>query len=537
MEPAAATSVLTPSQRILRALRGSVVVRTTLAILGLSALVGVLATAAGTLLLEGQERERQYTALRELLGTVERTASIAAFTSDAALANEVARGLLQNRAVAGVSIRSGEAVLARVAREGFDEAAPVARLERSLMSPFVAGEIVGTIELLPAIEQIRHAAVNYSRFIALILGLEVSAVACAVAWVVFSSITRPIKRVSDDLHHLELQTGEQLLPPRGSEHDEIGRLVGDVNALIARMATLLVTERTLRAEHARAERKFRLIFENAETGIFVLDEGGYLQSWNPAMVRILSADAFNSIGMPPRLAALFGSSAGSVDELVARTAAGDRALALDLPCGQCGGRWVSVVLNPVGDGQLHGVINDITERKRSEANARELAERDALTGLLNRRGFERLATHALAAATPESGAALLLIDLDGFKQVNDTQGHDAGDTLLIHVARVLEALVRRSDILARFGGDEFVVQLIGISDPATARRIAQNIVAALSRPFALESDRPVRIGASVGVVVTFGPDDSLDDVLRRADAAMYQAKRSGKAQFRIAEPA
>ena len=195
-------------------------------------------------------------------------------------------------------------------------------------------------------------------------------------------------------------------------------------------------------------------------------------------------------------------------------------------------RWLQIVLTPLdGDSALvQGIANDISESKHALARAHLIAEQDALTGLLNRRGFERVADDYLKNCRPRQAIALMLLDLDGFKQVNDTLGHDAGDQLLIAVARLLEAHVRQSDATVRLGGDEFLVLLHDLGSPDAAAKVAGKIVAAIARPFDL-SGQTARIGASIGIVYCDDASSAIDELLRQADDAMYEAKSDGKSRF------
>ncbi len=183
------------------------------------------------------------------------------------------------------------------------------------------------------------------------------------------------------------------------------------------------------------------------------------------------------------------------------------------------------------------MIDDVTERKRSVAAAQQLAMSDPLTGLLNRRGLEAAVSRAFAAGSAERGAlALLAIDLDHFKEVNDTLGHEAGDRVLHHVARVIAATVRRSDMVGRLGGDEFLAVLVGVGPPQQALQIAQDIIARLEVPIDLQGTT-VRIGASIGIATSLGAEDSPAGLLRRADAAMYASKQAGRGRACLAEEA
>lgn len=167
-----------------------------------------------------------------------------------------------------------------------------------------------------------------------------------------------------------------------------------------------------------------------------------------------------------------------------------------------------------------------------QAQLRELAERDMLTGLANRARFETALTQAVARAqrkSGEGGFALVLLDLDGFKQVNDTLGHGAGDHLLKEVATRLTSVCRSSDLLARLGGDEFVVLAHDVRRDPEIQLLAGRLLGALQPPVQLDS-APITVTPSIGVA-TFGQAaDNGIDLLKCADIAMYRAKQAGRNQ-------
>lgn len=524
-----------------RRLAASVVWRTTLLILFFAGLVGVLVALASTFMVAREERQRLQENLVELMETVERTASVAAFARDEQLAAEVARGLLRNGAVSRVAIREGAAGSERVLADvgdaaGYAESLSLPVLEKSLYSPFDPAERVGELEVWPASARIEQDAGAYSSYIAIILGVQLIAVMMSVAWVVLNVVTRPVKKLSDDLHQLKLGSGEQIVLPPGHTDDEIGRLAEDINGLIVRMGDLLAAERDMRAQREESERKFRLLFESAQTGIFTLDGEGFLHDWNPWFSRTLGLPAHGESHHTYALGEVLGDHSSRLDALMVRALADQRPAAADfeLSVGTVGTIWLHLVLNPMPGNLMQGIVNDVSEQKRAEASAIAMAERDQLTGLLNRRGIEHRIGDALNALRDGVGMALMLVDLDGFKQVNDSMGHDAGDQVLSIVARQLESVVRRTDLVARIGGDEFVVVLCALESADTARFIASKIVSTLARPIDLGGGKVASIGASVGVAYTSAPPDAADKLMRRADEAMYEAKRAGKSQFRFA---
>ncbi len=183
------------------------------------------------------------------------------------------------------------------------------------------------------------------------------------------------------------------------------------------------------------------------------------------------------------------------------------------------------------------VFRDITERKLLEARLLHEAYHDSLTSLPNRTLFRDRVDHALALTVRErdTGVAVLFLDLDDFKGINDSLGHDAGDQVLRTVAERLTTETRACDTVARFGGDEFAVLLERVVDTGEALAIVNRIKVALRRPMMLQG-RLISISASVGVAFA-EPADEVDTLLRNADVAMYEAKEAGKARHAVFEPA
>ncbi len=190
--------------------------------------------------------------------------------------------------------------------------------------------------------------------------------------------------------------------------------------------------------------------------------------------------------------------------------------------------------SPLADGGLVRTFTDLTEYRRAEAQMVYQASHDDLTGLPNRTLFlDRVDAALRLSARSNSRLAILFIDLDGFKAVNDTLGHEAGDIVLKQVGVRLEARVRASDTVARFGGDEFVVLLLEVSNEDDVGKVAQSIVDELARPFSVKGETAV-IGASVGVAIYPGDGGTGGDLVRRADQAMYAVKHAGKRGYKHA---
>jgi diguanylate cyclase (GGDEF)-like protein/PAS domain S-box-containing protein len=183
---------------------------------------------------------------------------------------------------------------------------------------------------------------------------------------------------------------------------------------------------------------------------------------------------------------------------------------------------------------LLGVITDVTRFRESEARAQYLAEHDSLTGLANRVQLnDRLETEINAAGDTGGKLALLLLDLDGFKEVNDTQGHHVGDELLKIIAKRLAGLVRAGDVVARYGGDEFCILQ---TSAERSLELAEKIIATVGRPISVDGQQ-LSVTASVGIAVFPEDGATADDLLQSADSALYHVKRTGRAGFYKYQPA
>jgi diguanylate cyclase (GGDEF)-like protein len=195
------------------------------------------------------------------------------------------------------------------------------------------------------------------------------------------------------------------------------------------------------------------------------------------------------------------------------------------------GRSLSWTFQPMAGGGAVVLLEDITERRNAEARITHLARFDELTGLPNRVNFRDEIEHLLAAPHgTEQLSALLFVDLDQFKQVNDTLGHPCGDQLLCAVAERLRTILRPEDFVARFGGDEFVVFQQNIKSSDEAASLARRIVDHLSERYKIDNHL-VEIGASVGIAITSPGGASADTLLKNADMALYRAKADGRGTF------
>jgi diguanylate cyclase (GGDEF)-like protein/PAS domain S-box-containing protein len=201
-------------------------------------------------------------------------------------------------------------------------------------------------------------------------------------------------------------------------------------------------------------------------------------------------------------------------------------------------RWVQNRSTPVReeDGallEIEGIFTDITERKQSEERIALLARTDALTGVANRLIFSDRLRQAFAAAQRGASAfAVLYLDLDRFKEVNDTLGHHAGDRLLQQVARRLSAVTREIDVVARLGGDEFAIIQAEVTDSSAAGALAEKLIDIVSAPYVIDGNE-LRIGVSIGIALWDREATGPDSLLAQADQALYRAKHAGRGQYRF----
>jgi diguanylate cyclase (GGDEF)-like protein len=199
------------------------------------------------------------------------------------------------------------------------------------------------------------------------------------------------------------------------------------------------------------------------------------------------------------------------------------------------GRTIAIRQQPMPDGGWVATHEDITERRQAEAKVAYLARHDVLTGLANRALFMERIEQAIASAARGSAFAILFLDLDRFKAVNDTLGHQAGDALLRTVAARLLASVREVDTVARLGGDEFIVLQAGLESPGDAAQLAQRLIDIIGEPYILGEDK-AEIGVSIGVELSDQEPHNADILIKNADLALYIAKSEGRGVFRFFEP-
>lgn len=348
------------------------------------------------------------------------------------------------------------------------------------------------------------------------------------------NMARPLNRLSASMERAQLGESQVRAIPGGPK--DIAAMTHAFN----RMMTVL-------DEREAALRIAAIAFEIDE-GMLVTDEHGVIIRVNQAFARLTGYSAEEVVGNKPSILQSNRHDAAFYQQMWDSI--------------RCDHHWQGEVWNKRKNGEIYpewlnisAVLNtngqitnyigsfiDITHRKQAEDEIHNLAFYDPLSQLPNRRFLlNRLKQAISIGARSQDCGALLFIDLDNFKTLNDTKGHDIGDLLLIEVAKRLQDCVRDGDTVSRFGGDEFVLLLEGLSEDKThaamqARGVGEKILEKLSRPYILDGSE-FHSSSSMGITLFFDYQEKLDELLKQADTAMYEAKKSGRNALRFFDPA
>lgn len=378
------------------------------------------------------------------------------------------------------------------------------------------------------------------RSMALASGVSVLLVLLATGWL-SQRIVRPVKALADNGRRVIANVpteGVQAFRTPILEFDDLWK-------------SLRGAEQTLR-ERAEAERRTAQELAISEHRYRSLAEVGALVFWRRAPDgRVLTATGWTELtGRPEEEARDSGWTAQvhpddqpTADRAWAEAVAGHRNGIIDVEFRVCtpsgNWHWVRARATPMRDEQGNpiewaGVLEDVNERRQAQARIAHMAHHDVLTGLPNRLLFTERLREAFRSGGGEraSGVALMCMDLDRFKEVNDTLGHAAGDQLLKSVAERINAVLREGDTVARLGGDEFAVIQVHANQPEAAAALARRLVETLCAPFRIGNSE-VNIGASIGIALPRDGASSPEELMQQADMALYRAKESGRNQFRF----
>ncbi|MFN2488162.1 MAG: putative bifunctional diguanylate cyclase/phosphodiesterase [Actinomycetota bacterium] len=341
--------------------------------------------------------------------------------------------------------------------------------------------------------------------------------------------------VKDDLKGIMLVAGNGL-----------SRQVKDSLHTLAVKVSLALESATLTEDlHRRkSESRFRSLVQNSTDVITVIEADTTIKFQSPSVEKVLGYQIDELIGTK-LVELLHPHERESVLNVLAERLQENQPEAVDCRLRHRDGSWLYFEIlrtNLLHDPNVGGIVlngRDVSERKAFEEQLTHQAFHDPLTNLANRALFADRVQHALARQARESSSlAVIFIDLDDFKIINDSLGHGPGDQVLAEVGTRMNGCMRPMDTLARFGGDEFAVLLEDLGEPEEVAEVSERILKALEAPFTLD-DKEVYVNASMGITVVRGEEAmtlGADELMRNADVAMYMAKREGKGHYRVFEP-
>ena len=502
----------------------------------LAVVIGLISLLANYYFASQKIRAYSKTQIEAIISTVEPSAQIAAFLNDKSLAREIARGLVNNPIVARVEILDSDNQHLVAMTRTVNTTNSKSAISRELFSPFDASAPVGVIVISMDEEVLAEQRADFLVSVIVPTVLQSIALILAVTWAGLAAMFPRVKWFMFKLESLDVKRGEQIKIDTKKMGSEIANIATYINGLLQKMYSALDRERQLRQSSEVQAKQLESIFENARTGIFLANKDGSLISYNHAC-QLLSLREGIDLSNSGRVIDIFSADLEDTKDHIEKALENLARLHLEIFLPAKNGHretWLQLNLTPIDKNSIQGIINDISSVKSESIAAQNLARTDPLTQLGNRLGFETEFQRRLSMTNQGlQSLALMSIDLDKFKAVNDTLGHDAGDQVLLFVANQLRTITRSSDYICRMGGDEFFILLDGVTEEVAAK-MAARIVTALSEEIVIEPGVEASIGASIGVV--YAPKNTninADDLMRRADKTMYKVKNSGRNNFTV----
>jgi diguanylate cyclase (GGDEF)-like protein/PAS domain S-box-containing protein len=386
------------------------------------------------------------------------------------------------------------------------------------------------------------------------VAIAIFAIGMIFAITISGAITRPLRHIAETAKRIA--GGNLSERAHVSGRDEVSQLGRAFNTMIGRLEQaqdelaswnrtleerVEVRTRELReemTERRRAERRYRMLFERNLSGVYIANVDGRIISCNDSTARMLGFESADELMDNGGAIQYFDQSERQqvMDQLLEKGAAVNHEARLLRRDGDV--IWVLETLtastsehdeNPV----IEGIVLDITDRKRTEQEVEYQAYHDALTGLPNRMLFlDRLTVAVAHARRRQLPLAVMFLDLDDLKVVNDTLGHGAGDQLLQMVADRLASCLRQEDTLGRIGGDEFTLLLPDVSTQEDASAVAEKVIEQIQQPFVIGEDE-VRVTTSIGIAMYPADGEDPETLLENADGTMYRVKEKGGAAYQF----
>jgi len=380
------------------------------------------------------------------------------------------------------------------------------------------------------------ASLKTLEIVALILSVVFAAVVVSGGIIFVTSVSRPIKRLMDATRRFA--GGDLKVRVAITHRDEIGDLINSFNT----MAGGLEKEITGRERRELELRKVSLVVEQSPNVVLITDTQGNIEYVNPMFTLLTGYTREEAIGKNPRILKSGKTPPERYKRLWWTITSGTEWRGEFCNKKKNGelyweSAFISSIKNAAGDiTHFIAIAEDTTERRRAEERIQHLAYYDALTGMPNRAFYNDLLSLALSHAQRRGEmVAVLFLDLDRFKDVNDTLGHSIGDQLLKIVAGRVADSLRKEDTVTRLGGDEFTLLLPGMTQTEDAARIAQKILEAVKKPLML-GGHELNITASIGIAIYPADGENAEALLKNADTAMYHAKEQGRNSYKFFTP-
>lgn len=483
------------------------------------------------------ERKESLENIQDLALTIYHSSTIAAYLGNAQISDEVFKGLMRNPLVEGIELKSELLIKTEGATSNKEH-----MVSTPLYSPFDEDEKIGQLNIYPREAYIEKSAQKMAVFISkqtfIIITLLISFITFIIWWVV----GRPLNNLTHTLVKIDPATSDQRLSvPNQIKNSEIDYLAFTINDLLDRVQEKIGEERILRSNVETVAQNFQTIFELSSTAMVVTDLTYRIQSFNQAFTELMShasgsTDIHANAAWLTQILKNPDEFIRHVDNQLMNHETNAFEVKLKSQENQRG-RWVSIHVRAAANAKNNPILlfffNDITKQYDEIDLSQQAANTDHLTNLKNRRIAETHISQMISEAyVKKSSMALFVIDLDGFKDVNDTHGHDAGDQVLISVANRLTAGTRKHDIVSRWGGDEFVVGLKNVTTNQ-AFKIANELLRDIEKPISIDAVDKIHISASIGIVMCPQSAISFERAFECADIAMYEIKKSGKSGVRI----
>ena len=473
--------------------------------------------------------------LNQLLDTVEDTAAIAVFSRNEQIGRDVLKGLLKNDIIYQAQINAQNSFYLTQSKNNIaNENQP--EIKRALYSPFGDGEMLGYLSVQPT-AKFKLIEARHSALINALTSIIIIIITSITIFLIFqSNISQPLAYVSKTLHAIKLGRTQRIPELQKNKNDELGQLVSDINNLLAVLETKYNDEISLRKKIESIEKQLRYIFNSTSAGLFLLNQQGQILTFNTTLKKILNVSVSDDAFENSLLHSYFEDAYEFKNLILEAFESGqletqDFSLRLEKDREPI---WLHCLLSKTtteeGKALVEGVVFDVTQRVEAEQAMSYEANHDMLTGLLRRQASELIYQSYLKnVEIPQ--ASFLFLDLDGFKQANDTYGHLAGDKVLVITAQRLTHCVRHTDIVCRLGGDEFLLVLMDCSN-SEVYRIAKNIISSIQQHIIM-NDIKITIGVSMGIAHTNDHLLAFDQLTQAADEAMYEVKRQGKNGYSV----